>query len=337
MARDNPVTQDEVFRACLALLQHGTNITCQAVREKMGNRGSNTTILKYIRDWRESITEGRADSIPPALPAELLDPVQAFYNIAFEVARKEFKTARESIEDELESWKVRVGRTERDNEAIQARMMEGEHRIVALAEEKTRQADVLREEREAHSFVRDELLKVERDLDASVQLGKERDRAHETELAALAERIADNSTNFEKQLATLIGQVAAAEQRYEDQNKYWLKEVEKARQAEQKAEQRSTEIQEKAEVNSARFDRVANDLRDNLRTAEGSLKEARIEMKAAEAEARKTQERYMEMERRAVVAESKLDAMHAAEASRKEAATNQKTEDKAGKPAKRPK
>lgn len=325
MPRDNPVTRDEVFKACYSLLRKGQNITGTGVREWVGDRGSNGTILKYIREWRESITEGRADSLPPALPSELLEPVQKFYDIVFEVARREFRDDRDRIEDELSSWKERASAAESKLADAEARTLDAEQRIAMLAEDKAGQADLLRQEREAHDVTRDSVRSLEHELDTERRLGEERRSAHQEQVATFEQRILDLHELHASQLKALQDQLETANARYESQNAYAMKEIEKARESERKAEKRHEVTQQKAEATIARQDETVTELRQQLRNAEKALRESDDKVRAVESRSQALADTNLDLEKRLAVAETRLATLQTPKTAESKSGQGRKT------------
>jgi len=80
--REGAVTYDEVIRAAIRILREGKNITKPLIRERLGNRGSHTTIQKHLDSWRETLTESDLEVLPPSIPVELTPHLEAFWDAA---------------------------------------------------------------------------------------------------------------------------------------------------------------------------------------------------------------------------------------------------------------
>lgn len=48
----NPVTKKEIFEAADILAEEGIMPAIMSVRELIGNRGSETTLAKYLKEWK---------------------------------------------------------------------------------------------------------------------------------------------------------------------------------------------------------------------------------------------------------------------------------------------
>ena len=64
------IGEDEVRFAAEALKVAGRTVSIIAVKEKLGGRGSYTTIKRHLDSWSQSAP--REQSTPPELPPELL-------------------------------------------------------------------------------------------------------------------------------------------------------------------------------------------------------------------------------------------------------------------------
>ncbi len=48
----NPISKDEIYAAADSLASYDIMPTIKAIRQELGNRGSESTILKHLQDWR---------------------------------------------------------------------------------------------------------------------------------------------------------------------------------------------------------------------------------------------------------------------------------------------
>ncbi len=67
------ITYEEVVEAAFFLLNNNINPTIDGVRQTLGNRGSNTTISKHLKEWRfiESRDSASKNSVLSATPQSL--------------------------------------------------------------------------------------------------------------------------------------------------------------------------------------------------------------------------------------------------------------------------
>mgnify|MGYP005989928799 FL=1 len=74
--RTGPVTNEEIYAAAEALRERGTAVTQDAIRIECDNRGSTSTINKYLRPWKaehEEITSRISREVTPEIERHGLD------------------------------------------------------------------------------------------------------------------------------------------------------------------------------------------------------------------------------------------------------------------------
>jgi chromosome segregation ATPase len=125
------ITYDEVVRAAIRLIREGQNITKPAIRERLGNRGSHSTIQKHLDTWRETLSSSDVEVLPPSMPPELAEHLEAFWNAAVSLVEDnlagEWDRAKQSVEvaeaekqaalEEMDRWQEYV--QEKDVELAQ--------------------------------------------------------------------------------------------------------------------------------------------------------------------------------------------------------------------------
>jgi len=101
--KKSAITYDEVVRAAIQILREGQNISKPLIRERLGNRGSHTTIQKNLDGWRESLTTSDLEVLPPSMPPELMPHIEALWNASTAMVEdklaSEWVSAKQSVED----------------------------------------------------------------------------------------------------------------------------------------------------------------------------------------------------------------------------------------------
>src|SRR5690349_12953331 len=118
-----PITYDEVRVAAEKLSAAGTSLSAQNLRVELGDRGSNSTILKHLEEWRkqlpnpmEQATVGISDHLLQLLAKEV-GRLAAERTAAVEASLRE---ARSSVAD-------LIAESERLQEEAEQREAELEH------------------------------------------------------------------------------------------------------------------------------------------------------------------------------------------------------------------
>lgn len=91
------ITEDDVWKACDALLLEGARPTIERVRQKIG-RGSPNTVSPMLETWFRHLGARIADPGSFSAPASIVDPVQQVAQHLWEVAQAE---ARRDLADQL--------------------------------------------------------------------------------------------------------------------------------------------------------------------------------------------------------------------------------------------
>lgn len=78
------ITQDDVWKACDALLLEGARPTIERVRQKIGS-GSPNTVSPFLETWFKNLGGRIKDPGAFAAPPELPDPVRG--DLVFDVHR----------------------------------------------------------------------------------------------------------------------------------------------------------------------------------------------------------------------------------------------------------
>lgn len=280
MARPG-ITAEQVAAAAEALAAEGTSVTIKAVLARLGS-GSETTILKHLRAWRDSRPAPQVAATE--LPAHIANALNA------ELARAE-STAREPLLAQLASQREEIDQ------------------VIAESDRRADEIDELTDQLAAITTERDQ---------ATALAGERADEIRRLGEALAIEREAKEKLVLEA--ATLrLKTEAQAEQLVELKNtlaavRADLDEATKGRQAAEKA-LAGVEAREEAERSRA------DDLAGRLRAAQEQATAATAEAKAAADEAKASAKAAAMAEAKAAGAERELVAAQAALANAQTAAT----------------
>ena len=219
MARPG-ITYEQVRSAANKLLQQGISPSIQKIREFLGT-GSNTTIAAHLRSWQNERSEVPEMTLPPSVPEQVINALEAFWGIAFAQAESQFIDYREQTD-------LAVAQAERQRDAAAAALelvrdeVSNFQRRLAKAQAKAREV-------EKHLFVEEE-----------------RTMAAEAQITALKERL----TQSQQEIAQLRNDATAQSNRYEEALLQLRSETDR-RLAE--AEQRLAFERERGEANETRL------------------------------------------------------------------------------------
>lgn len=181
--KEGAITYDEVVRAAIQILREGRNISKPLIRERLGDRGSHSTIQKHLDAWRESLTTSDLEVLPPSMPPELMGHVEAFWNAA--TAMVEDKLAEEWARAKQTVYEAQQARDAALLECDQWRDYAKE-KDAALA---ARDSEIAQYQ-ERLSATDDRLRIRDQEYQGAVDRLTEKDRAIESEREAMKERIA---------------------------------------------------------------------------------------------------------------------------------------------------
>jgi hypothetical protein len=93
------ITYEEVELQAETLVARGENPTLEKVRRALGDRGSNSTLSKYINEWR-----GRRASFttPPAVQPTMSDPVNQAVHRVWHQLQEETQSEISKVRKETE-------------------------------------------------------------------------------------------------------------------------------------------------------------------------------------------------------------------------------------------
>jgi Plasmid replication region DNA-binding N-term len=164
------ITEDEVWKACDALLLEGARPTIERVRQKLG-RGSPNTVSPMLETWFKTLGNRIADpgafSAPPDIPDPVLQAAKHFWEAALAQTRQDFdqrlqermNIAVENVEAEKERAEIasraafdatsRLTRLQAQSEELQAKL-EAERlkhaQVAALAQSSEQRCSELQRE-----------------------------------------------------------------------------------------------------------------------------------------------------------------------------------------------
>lgn len=178
------ITETEVWKACQRLAAQRIPLTTPRVRKEIGDRGSNTTVRRYIDSWvaahREQPGEVAVDPATPA-PDQLREPMQLVWDRARLEVREEVAAEREALAVKAQELDARHEKDQKEiqdvrnrNDQLQAIVTGFESRIASLESQLKTAAREMREATSAHGG-------------QIAQLGVTLTAAGETQAAALKE------------------------------------------------------------------------------------------------------------------------------------------------------
>lgn len=105
----NGVTQNEVYASADRVAARGQKPTVSAVRAELGNRGSNGTILRYLREWwnyRSAVKNDTTLEIPDALAEAIREALGSTWAAATRLASEEVAAARQVAQKQNEGLEI---------------------------------------------------------------------------------------------------------------------------------------------------------------------------------------------------------------------------------------
>lgn len=219
------ITQNDVWKACDALLLEGARPTIERVRQKLGT-GSPNTISPYLDTWFRHlggrIKDPGAFAAPPALPDPVQQAAQHFWETALAQTRLDFD---ERLRDGLDLAVTNV-EAEKEKAALAgAAAFEAAARANRLQDELSKQAHLIEQ--------------LQQDLAA------ERGRLEEVRAATVAanERMRELDTRSTAEQTESKRQLAAAVERADAADRRVALELERERAARAKAERQTESLQ----------------------------------------------------------------------------------------------
>ena len=225
------ITEQQVIEAAEGLAGSGQAVTVAAVRDALGGTGSYSTINPLLAKWREGSGGGRVGSDIPDMPETIGRAARAFWGAAWKEAQDGIQGEREA----LDAARRDMNR-ERQDMTAEITRLEGEN--TQQAEELDRLRDALdkseaarRAAEEATNALRVDNARLDERAKAAeaIAQGLRADNARLEERTKTAETRAET---LESERRGLAGDVT----RLEADNARQAEEVERLRQAAQKAE-----------------------------------------------------------------------------------------------------
>lgn len=105
----NGVTQNEVYASADRVAARGQKPTVSAVRAELGNRGSNGTILRYLREWwnyRSAVKNDTTLEIPDVLAEAIREALGSTWAAATRLASEEVAAARQVAQKQNEGLEI---------------------------------------------------------------------------------------------------------------------------------------------------------------------------------------------------------------------------------------
>lgn len=256
--KSGAITYDEVVRAAIHILREGRNISKPLIRERLGDRGSHSTIQKHLDAWRESLQTSDLEVLPPSMPPELMPHVEAFWNAATAMVEdklaQEWARARQSVQQAEQSRDTAYLERNQWQEYAKEKDSELAARDSGLAQYRERLAateDRLRIRDEEYQGAVDRLTEKDRAIESERQSMKERvellESRHDYAMEAAESRWDVEREKLQQQAAAAIAQAELEVERSDKHEVYFLGEARKAR-------DEAAQIQDKCDQTIARLE-----------------------------------------------------------------------------------
>lgn len=255
--KEGAITYDEVVRAAIQILREGRNISKPLIRERLGDRGSHSTIQKHLDAWRESLTTSDLEVLPPSMPPELMPHVEAFWNastalvedkLADEWARakgsiQNAEQARDNAYLERDQWQEHAKEKDSYLAARNAELSELRERL-STTEERLRIRD------QEYQGAMDRLTEKDRAMENEREAMKERmellESRHKQAMEAAESRWDAEREKLQEQAKAATDRAELEVERSDKHEVYFLGEVRKAR-------DETARVQEKCDQDLARL------------------------------------------------------------------------------------
>lgn len=131
------ISFEDVTEAAENILAQGENPTIEKIRRELGT-GSNSTIAKYLNEWRANRLIATTDTLPaPNLPP---DSVHAAVNQVWEKLRDEsetkIKTIQEQVKNEVEIVRIECNQAIAEREQLQQEFDNSQKRLNQISADK---------------------------------------------------------------------------------------------------------------------------------------------------------------------------------------------------------
>ena len=160
------LSREDVDAAAERIRHEGRPVSTVAVREKLGGRGSYTTIQRYLEAWRESQAAG-ASAEPAKVPASV---TEALTRAGAEVWSRALDWAAREVATEKDRWTNEMAGRDRELQEASDEMarLEGE-----LETQRATHMEIMDEADGARQKVHDENLIIRAELKAALSLAHE--------------------------------------------------------------------------------------------------------------------------------------------------------------------
>lgn len=215
------ITQNDVIRAAIALLQRGENPSVRNIRRELGDTGSPNTIQEHLAAWREQFNTESLSVLPSSLPQSLVEPLEALFATAIQEAEKNYERERQAAlahadtaQQESEQWQQRAKMAEQAKMDLERSVAEQQRQIESLIRDNHELKERLAAQEAKHDQRQTESTTAQERL--IIQLHHERE-----------ERRRDRET-FETKLSNAEGRIAVEAQRADDQQLHWIRQIDLA-------------------------------------------------------------------------------------------------------------
>lgn len=147
------VTYDEVAEAAFAINQTGAVPTIDKIRAHLGGTGSNTTISKYLQQWRQQIFSTNNSSSKPPTPDLVKVAVDRVWDEIHEQTNQEIDAIKAETQQLLLAGEERVEKAEAEVTRLKQDLEQLQSTHLAILAEKELLILDLKKVREMHSLL----------------------------------------------------------------------------------------------------------------------------------------------------------------------------------------
>ena len=238
--KEGAITYDEVVRAAIQILREGRNIAKPLIRERLGDRGSHSTIQKHLDTWRESLETSDLEVLPPTMPPELIHHVEAFWNASTALVENkladEWARAKQAVEIAEQARDTAVFERDQWQDYAKEKDLEIAARDSEIAQYGERLAateDRLRIRDQEYQGAVDRLTEKDRAIENERQSMKERiellESRHQQDMEAAESKWDGEREKLQEQAKAAIERAELEVSRSEKHEIYFLGEARKAR------------------------------------------------------------------------------------------------------------
>jgi chromosome segregation ATPase len=187
MARSG-ITYEEVATAADQLKQAGENPTVDRIRGKLGDTGSKSTILPFLRQWRSQAFD-LSEELLESLPYHLLSTFVETWKQLNNTTDERIGSLSEQHQKEIDSLKEALTQLQSEKKSLHAQYKQESDTNQILRLEKASVESELRHEQQEHAKLRENYKNVQTQL---IEMREEKNRFH-----TLATNLQETFTHYQ--------------------------------------------------------------------------------------------------------------------------------------------